>query len=202
MAVTSIQRTLWCIFFLAVQLLFASPLFAQAPALSGPAFEASLGYVYDRMDALPSQTFDLKGIDGNGLVQFSRNWGGTIDLTYARTGSVFGIRHDDSIFSSLIGPVFFLPMAARRTRVFVHALAGIAWVDSAVPVSSTAYYAGYETRFSYAVGGGVERDLVGPFSVRATGDYQHTTFVNSTLALQGQNNLRLTLGVVYRFGSR
>jgi hypothetical protein len=38
--------------------------------------------------------------------------------------------------------------------------------------------------------------------VRAGADYQRTTFVNSTGALQYQNNLRLATSVAYRFRNR
>jgi opacity protein-like surface antigen len=201
MAVKSYQRIIGCIFFLGIQLGFGVQAFGQAPAVTSPAFEASLGYVYMRSDVEPSEKADLRGIDGNGLVRFAPKWAGQIDFTYARASDVLGLPHKDSVFSGLVGPVYY-PLNGRRLKVFVHALGGLAWEDSAVAINPTSYYSGYETRFSYAAGGGLEETLVGPFAVRATGDYQHTTFVNSNLALQGQSNLRVTLGLVYRFGRR
>lgn len=200
MAVKSYQKIIGCVFFLGIQFGFGARALAQAPAVTSPAFEASLGYVYMRSDVLPSEKADLRGVDGTGVVRFAPNWAGMIDLTYAQASDVLGLPHKDSVFSGLVGPVFY-PLNGRRLKVFVHALGGIAWVDSAVPISPTAYYGGYETRFSYAAGGGLEESLFGPFAVRATGDYQHTTFVNSNLALQGQSNVRVTVGLVYRFGS-
>ncbi len=127
--------------------------------------------------------------------------GGTIDFSYARAGNVPGTGHSDSVMSGLVGPVYYVK-EGERTEVFLHALIGMAWVDSAVPVGTNAIFKGYETRFSYAFGGGVERPFFGPFAIRGTADYQRTTFVDSTLALQGQNNIRLMGSLQYRFGRR
>ena len=200
MGMKSIRRIFLCVFLLGAQL-FGQTRDANRPAATAPALEVSAGYVFMSMSQPSLSRLDLNGVDANGLVQFSPRWGATADFTFARAGNVPGTNHSDNVFSGLVGPVFFL-RETEKTAIFVHALAGLAWIDSAVPVSSTAYFSGWETRFSYALGGGVERVLFGPFSVRATGDYQKTTFVNSTLALQKQNNLRVTTSIVYRFGGR
>ena len=54
----------------------------------------------------------------------------------------------------------------------------------------------------HAIGGGVEHALFASLAVRLQGDYQHTTFGDSAGAIQGQNDLRLTTSMVYRFGHR
>jgi hypothetical protein len=186
-------------------LLLGAPLFGQdrepAAAVAGPAVEASVGYVYFSMAGPSSQRDGLNGVDANGLMQFNPHWGATADFSYAHGSNAFGTGHDNTVLSALAGPVFYL--AGRgRTKIFVHALAGIAWVDSAVPVSPTTYLAGWEDRFSYAAGGGVEHNFSGPFALRGVADYQRTTFVNSLDATQNRNNLRLTMSIVYRFGNR
>lgn len=56
--------------------------------------------------------------------------------------------------------------------------------------------------FSLPPGGGFEHSLFGPLTLRARADYQRTRFVNSTGALQHQNNLRLATSVAYRFRIR
>ncbi len=124
-----------------------------------------------------------------------------MDFTFARAGNVPGTGHSDRVFSGLIGPVFYL-MDHEKTNVFVNALFGSAWVDSAVPVNTTTEFHGYETRFSYLFGAGFERAVTGPFSLRVSGGYQRTSFVDSKLAMEGQNNLRVSAGVVYTFGRR
>lgn len=105
------------------------------------------------------------------------------------------------MFSALIGPEFFL-FNGHKGNVFAHALAGAAIVDSALLASSTSVVHGYATHFSYAIGGGAEFTVHGPFAIRFTADYQRTKFVDARLAPLPQNNVRGSAGVVYRFGSR
>ena len=188
-------------------LLLTAPLFGQtptrkSPAATGPLVEASAGYLFMSMTS-PSVTSRLNfhGVDGNALVHFTPRWGAMVDFDFARSGKVPGTNHTDRVFSGLIGPMFYL-LDHEKTNVFLNALAGTAVVDSAVPLSATTEFHGYETRFSYMLGGGWERNLEGKFGVRVSGGYQRTTFVNSKLALEGQNNLRVTVGLVYQFGRR
>lgn len=196
------RRIFACVFLLVAPLLAQARLGTgeAAAGATGPTFEASLGYVYLSM-ATPSQRVGLAGLDANGLVRLTSRWGATIDSIYAGTGNVLGTGHSGNVLSCLAGPVFY-PVGHGQTGIFVHALAGASWVDSAVPVSGTYYLGGWVTRPSYAVGAGFERYLFRPLAVRAQADYQRTTFVNPTGAMQGQNNLRLTTSIVYRFGNR
>jgi opacity protein-like surface antigen len=96
----------------------------------------------------------------------------------------------------------FYPVEYGNGRIFVHALAGVSLVNSAVPVMGTYYLGGAVTRFSYAVGGGVERPVAGPLAIRVGGDYLRTTFADSTAAMKFQNNLRIVTSIVFRFVSR
>jgi opacity protein-like surface antigen len=187
-------------------MLFSAHLFAQSKdprryAATGPVFEASAGYVFMSMTSPATSRLNLQGVDANGLLHFSPHWGGMLDFTLARSGNVPGTTHSDRVFSGLIGPVYYV-MQHEKTSVFANALFGAAWVDSAVPVNPTTEFHGYETRFSYLFGAGVERSVTGPFSVRVSGGYQRTAFVDSKLAMVGQNNLRVSGALVYRFGSR
>lgn len=197
MGMNSLRTIVVCLFLLGM------PLFAQnrtTPAGTAPAFEASGGYVFMSMTSPAASRLNFNGIDGNATMQFAPRLGAQIDFTFARSGGVPGTGHSDRMFSALIGPVFYLRQHGK-TDIFVHGLFGMGWIDSAVLVSPTSEFKGYETRFSYAFGGAYERTVQGPFAFRLTGDYQRTTFVNSTLSLIGQNNLRATVGVVYRFGN-
>lgn len=191
------RRILVCIFLFAAPLLAQSRLAGAAAGATGPSFEASLGFVYFSL-AMPSQHVGLTGLDGNGLVKFSPRWGVTVDSTYARTGNILGTGHSASVMDFLAGPVFY-PAVFRKSEIFVEALGGASRVNSAVPVSGTSYLAGWVTRPSYAIGGGVEHFLVGSVAVRVQGDYQRTTYGYAANAIQGQNNLRLTTSIVYRF---
>ena len=196
------RRIFACVFLLVAPLLAQARLGTgeAAAGATGPAFEASLGYAYLSMDT-PSQRVGLTGLDANGLVRFASRWGATVDSTYARTGNVLGTGHSGNILSCLAGLAFY-PVVHGKAGIFVHALAGASWVDSAVPVSDTNYLGGWVARPSYAVGGGVEHYLFGPLAVRVQADYLRTTFVNPTGTMQDQNNLRLTTSIVYRFENR
>jgi hypothetical protein len=195
------RRVFACIF------LFVAPLMAQsrfdtqaAATATGPSFEASLGYVYFSM-ATPSQRIGLAGVDASGLVKFDAHWAATADATYARTGDVFDTGHSANVLSFLAGPVFYPPIL-RKAGLFVRALIGASRVESAAPVNGTDYLDGWVARPSYAIGGGLEHSLFASLAVRVQGDYQHTTYGDSAGDIQGQNDLRLTTSMVYRFGNR
>ncbi len=190
---------------LCVFLLLGSQLFAQRgidrTVATAPIFEAGAGYAFMRMTSPSQDPVNLQGINANGSLRFTQRWAGTVDLTYARSGDSPVIGHGTSVFSGLIGPTYYV-FEHGNTEVFAHALIGFSWVDSAVLLSSDQFFHGYETRFSYAFGAGVEHAVSGPFALRVGADYLRTHFVDSALAVQGQNNIRLTAGVVYRFGNR
>lgn len=50
------------------------------------------------------------------------------------------------------------------------------------------------TSFATALGGGLDYRLFRPIAVRVEGDYVHTSFFST-----GQNNIRLSTGIVFRF---
>ena len=191
-----------CILFLLAPLL-AQRFVTSAPpgAATGPVFEASVGYTYLALDTPSRQRVGLSGVDANGFVDFNARWGMMVDSSYARAGNVLGTGHSGNVLSFLIGPQFY-PVDFGNTRIFVHTLAGVSLVNSAVPVKGTYYLGGTVTRFSYALGGGVEHTIAGPLAIRMGADYLRTTFANSTAAMQFQNNLRIVTGIVFRFGNR
>ena len=190
------------IFFLAGPLLAQQYVTSTPPlAMTAPVFEASAGYTFLDMDTSSRQRVALNGADADGFIDFNARWGLMVDSNYARTGNVLGTRRSGGVMSLLAGPVFY-PVDFGNTRVFVHTLAGISLVNSAVPVSATYYLDGTVTRFSYALGGGVERTVAGPLAIRVGADYRRTTFAHSSAAMQIQNNIRIVTGFVYRFGLR
>lgn len=195
------RRVFACVF------LFVAPLLAQArfdsraaAAATGPSFELSLGYVYFSM-AMPSQRVGLTGADASALVKFDSRWAAKVDSTYARTGNIFNTGHSANVLSFLAGPVFYPPVL-RKAGIFVEALIGASRVEGAAPASGSTYLVGWVARPSYAIGGGIEHSLFASLGVRVQGDYQHTTYGDSAGTIQGQNNLRLTTSMVYRFGHR
>src|SRR5229473_4904615 len=118
MGMKSVPSICFCV------LLLGATVFAQSrprtggpeAAVSSPSFEASLGYVYDRMSGPPSQWIGLNGINADGLVKFTSRWGATVDASFARAGNAFATGHSANVLSGLAGPVFY-PMGRRRTEV-------------------------------------------------------------------------------------
>jgi len=172
-----------------------------SPAVAGPAYGVSVGYTNLTMAIPSAQHVNLSGLDVGGHVDLTPRWGAMVDSTFAHTPNVLGTRHAGYQLSLLSGPVFY-PVEHGNTRVFVHALAGAALVDGAVPINKTDYFHGWLVRFSYALGGGVEHAVSGPFGVRFQGDYLHSSFFDAAGAVQPQGNLRLTASLVFRLKER
>jgi hypothetical protein len=184
------------VFALATPLLAQNHLQGGVPAAgSGPAFDLSAGYTYLTMAIPTASSANLNGVDADARMDFNRRWGAAADASYVRASNVLG-GHGSYVMTFLIGPVFY-PFEGRNTRLSLRALGGAGLVDSIVPVNSTTYLHGWVARPSYALGVGIERSIVGPFALRADGDYLRTAFVNSSYAVQPQNNVRLTLSVVF-----
>lgn len=172
-----------------------------SPAGTGPAYDVSVGYTNLTM-AIPSAKYvNLSGLDVGGSVDLNSRWGAMLDSTYVRTSDILGTGHGGYQLSFLGGPVFY-PIEHGKSRMFVHALAGAALVDGAVPINKTDYFHGWLTRFSYAFGGGIEHALRGPFGVRVGGDYLHSAFFDARGVVRPQGNLRLTVGLVFRLNER
>lgn len=172
-----------------------------SPAAAGPAYDVSVGYTNLTMAIPSAQHVNLSGVDVGGRVELSPRWGGMMDSTFVRTSDILGTGHGGYQLSFLSGPVFY-PIEHANNRLFVHALAGAALVDGAVPINKTDYFHGWLVRFSYAVGGGVEHAVSGPFGVRLQGDYLHSSFFDAAGAVRPQGNLRLTVSLVFRLKER
>lgn len=172
-----------------------------APAVSGPGYDLGIGYSYVSM-AMPSAgRVNLNGVNASGSIALSPRWGATIDTGYSRTSDVLGTSHPGYALTTQGGPVFY-PLARGNTRMFLHALAGAALIDGAVPFNQTQFYHGWLFRPAYTVGGGFEHYLSGPLGVRVSGDYLRTSFYDSVGAVQPQNNLQLTVSLLFRLAER
>ena len=172
-----------------------------SPAVAGPAYDVSVGYTNLTMAIPSAQHLNLSGLDVGGRVDLNSRWGAMVDSTYVRTSNVLGTRHGGYQLSLLSGPMFY-PVEHGNTRMFVHALAGAALVDGAVPINKTDYFHGWLVRFSYAVGAGIEHAVSGPFGVRVQGDYLHSAFFDAAGAVRPQGNLRLSVSLVFRLKER
>jgi opacity protein-like surface antigen len=171
------------------------------PAAAGPDYDVSVGYTYLTMAIPAAGHANLNGLDVSGRVDFNPRWGAMVDSNYVRTPNVLGTKHEGYLLSLHTGPMFY-PVRHGNTRAFLHVLAGVGMVDGAVPVSDTEYFHGWQARFSYAMGGGVEHSVSGPFAVRVSGDYLRTAFLDSLGAVRPQNNFRVTASFVFRLRDR
>jgi hypothetical protein len=176
---------------------------APAPAVTGPGYDVSVGYANLTMAMPSAQHVNLSGLDLGGSADLNSRWGAMVDAMYVRASDVLGTRHAAYQLSFLGGPAFY-PFDHGNTRLSVHALAGAAIVDGAVPINTTDYFHGWLIRFSYAAGGGIEHAFSRPFRtrVRVQADYLHSAFFNAQGAVRPQSNIRLTVSLVWRLRER
>jgi hypothetical protein len=159
-----------------------------------------VGYSYLNMNLSGKPSVNLHGIDTNAVIDFPTRWGAMLDSSYVRAGRDPGSGHSSYVFSVLAGPVF-VPVQSDNTRFLVRALAGMSLVDSSVQVNNQLYYRGWQSRFSWAVGAGIERNLSAPFAVRFNVDYLRTKFVSTAGIVQPQNGIRVTANLIFRFAA-
>ena len=185
--------------------LWATLLLAQesggdaVPAAEGSTRNVAFGYSYLNTNLSGTPTLNLNGVNSSAMIDFLPRWGATLDASYVRAGRDPGSGHSSYVLSVLAGPVFY-PAQNDNTRFSVRALAGVSLVDSSVRVDQqNLYYRGWLSRFSWAIGAGIERDLSTSFAVRLNVDYLRTKFVNSAVMVQPQNGIRLSASLVYRF---
>lgn len=183
-------------------LLCAANASAQVTAPSGRAqsLDVSLGYAYINHAASPSRRISLNGVDAGATVGLSSRLGIRVDLGYARSaGGVLGAPTHASVLNYMAGPVFY-PTVSRKYDVYVQALLGGARVSGPVPVSGGILIGGWANGFAWAVGGGVDHQLSDSIGVRAGVDYLRVGYLDPSLTIQGRNDVRATVAVVY-FGS-
>ena len=87
----------------------------------------------------------------------------------------------------LVGPRLSVPLG--KFTPFAEGMVGAAHIHTGGTLPSPS-----NTSFAYALGGGLDYRVFRPIALRVEGDYLRTNFFSS-----GQNNLRLSAGVVFRF---
>jgi opacity protein-like surface antigen len=88
------------------------------------------------------------------------------------------------VYEAMFGPRLGIPIG--RFRPFAEFEVGVGHVNTNISQS--------DTSFATAVGGGLDYKIIKPIAWRFQGDYIHTSFFSN-----GQNNLRLSTGIVLRF---
>ena len=197
-----------------VSSLWATPLLAQGdgggpvPVAEGTPGSFAVGYSYLNMNLGGQPTANLSGIGTSTMIDFFPRWSAGLDASFVRAGRDPGSGHSSYVLSVLAGPVFIAKQNYRtNTRLLVRALGGVSLVDSSVQVNQL-YYRGWLSRFSWAVGTGIERQVapsafrLPPFVFRIDFDYLRTRFMGSSAVVQPQNGIRLSASFVFRFGAR
>src|SRR5437763_1285960 len=176
------------------------------------------GYSYLRFDASgnvfrePGATADVSSLERFQLDGFHAQVAGYFNPHFGIAGDVSGhyergAASQTSVYNFLGGP----QVKARlgRTSPFAHALFGVSRgkgsvltqsvVGSFDIVSSTPSEG--QTKFAFAIGGGVDVNVSERIAIRALQvDYLRTSFSNNSDTRFGdhQNNLRLSVGVVFK----
>jgi opacity protein-like surface antigen len=143
----------------------------------------------------------MNGILLSGNADFSRRFGLKLELGYSRAFDAFNTGHSADMLTYMGGPVFY-PIRHRRYNVFGQLLLGGARETGVNATNNGGLLLGYDNRFAWSAGVGVEYRISPALSLRGQGEYLHTAFYNSNIVLQGQNNARVSLSLIYTFGHR
>ena len=187
------------VFVAAIALLgaFAGTASAQPDVISTPHFELSGAYSYVRANAANSGgAFNLNGGSGSVAYNFSDRFSVVADGgAYRFSGLPNGL--DSTMYTYLFGPRMRFHKVSHVIP-FAQVLLG----GGCLNASSGSVTAG-ENGFSMAAGGGVDWPLHGHFAVRLVeADYLLTRFNRVDGSSATQNDLRISAGLVFRFGSR
>lgn len=178
-------------------LVCAANVSAQAlPTGRASSADVSFGYSYIDQSVGQSSGAYLNGLDAGITVRVRSRFGVNADLGYARSSNLFGAPARSSILSYLAGPVLYLT-PPQRLSAHVRGLVGGAKVVGPVPVPGGILIGGWATGFAWAVGGGVDYQLSHSIGVRSGVDFMRTPYFGSSSSPQAQNNIRITVSIVY-----
>jgi opacity protein-like surface antigen len=188
---------------LIVLLGLATEVRAQGPVVAGvaPVLEGGIGYSY-MQSTVPSQgSLAMKGLLLTASRDLNAHFGAKVEVGYFRSFDAFQTGRSADILSYMAGPVFY---PVRRSKFSIHAqvLAGGARETGVNFESDGTLVRGYVNHLAWAGGGGFEYRISEALSLRPEFEYLRTSFFNSSLAVQGQPNLRTTLSLMYTFGRR
>lgn len=192
---------LWLL--LLVSLGLASQGRAQGPVIAGvaPVFEGGVGYSY-MQSTIPSQgTLAMKGILASASGDLNSHFGVKLEVGYSRSFDAFQTGRTADVLTYLGGPVLYV-VRQPKFDIHVQALAGGARETGVNFENNGTLVRGYVNHFSWAGGVGFQIRISEAFSLRPEVEYLRTAFFNSNLAIQGQANLRPSIGLIYTFGRR
>ena len=174
------------------------------PAARTPALEARVGYATLARASAPNNKILFKGINASVTKQYSERVGGTLEVNYLRSFNVFGTKQSNTVFSYLVGPVYY-PYRRNSFVASLHALAGGAHVAGVVVLlpNNAGFVKGTVNDKAWALGGGLEKWFFSDsLALSVDIDALHTSFYNNSIKVHGEYDLRATWGVIYYLGGR
>lgn len=174
-----------------------------AAAQQAPKVEISVGYspVRSNLVSPGGCCFGMNGATGS-VAYNVKPWLGLVgELGGYHAGNIKNAGADLNLFSYLFGPQFYFRRSEWITP-FGHVLLGGAHAGGTLFTGTPgAPGLGAQTHFAAAIGGGIDGNVTDRLSIRfIQADYYLTTFGNRSN--DHQNNLRITVGIVFRFGKR
>jgi opacity protein-like surface antigen len=170
--------------------------------------EVSFGYSYVRANAPPGECgcFNMNGVSGEFATGLGHGWSAVADLGVYRQHNIDGTGIPLWFGNYLFGPRLSYRHSPHWTP-FAQFLVGGAHARSTMygmtisSLGGTYTGSGAANGFALSAGGGLDWNATPHVAVRVFQiEYLNTRLPNSVN--DTQNNLRLTFGVVYRFGKK
>lgn len=174
------------------------------PAVIVPNLEARVGLATLARVSAPNDKVLFKGLSASVTKLHSELVGGTLEMSYLRASNVFGTGQSNTVFTYLVGPVFY-PCRRGSFVASLRALAGGARVAGVVVLlpNNSGFVKGAVQDKAWSLGGGVEKWFFSDsLALRVDVDALHTTFYNSSVKVHGEYDLRAAWGVIYYLGGR
>jgi hypothetical protein len=187
----------WLTVIAGLVLLTANSARAQQASATTPQFEASGAYSYVRANAANSGGgFNLNGGSGSFAYNVSDSFSVLGDFGgYRFSGLPAGL--GSNMYTYVFGPRYSF-RKVRHFTPFAHVLLG----GGHLTASSSGVSAG-ESGFAMAVGGGMDIPFRRSFAIRIIqAEYLLTRFDRVTGSSATQNDVRISTGLVFRFGSK
>ena len=153
-----------------------------------PRWEIFGGYSYRSFDSPPigfSDRTNLNGWNGEPSFNINTSWSIAADLS-----GQYGYKL--TAYNFMIGPQY--SWRKEKSKLFVHVLFGKA--QNTVNIRTETRNGFESVGRAIAVGGGYDRDLTPRFTLRAV----QADYVNSNTFGVTQNDIRVSVGLVYHFG--
>lgn len=172
-----------------------------AAAQETPKVEVSLTYSFIHTRLVPSGgcCFNMHGGSGSFAVNLNRTVSLVGDVGGYRANNVKSSGFGLTVITYMFGPRFNIRSGGDSVNVFGQALFGGGHAGGSLYTSGSPF--GPQNAFSMALGGGFDVKLHKHVAVRVVqAEWLYTRFANGVNSRQ--NNLRLSGGIVFRFGSR